>query len=41
MKAKQKKNNILDNYLNTFIFNRFLIKLEYDASKNQTKVFLC
>ncbi len=34
MEAKQKKNNILDNYLNTFIFNGFLIKLEYDASKN-------
>lgn len=34
MKAEQKKNNILDNYLNTFIFNRFLIKLEYDASEN-------
>lgn len=34
MEAKQKKNNILDNYLNTFIFNRFFIKLGYDASEN-------
>ncbi len=34
MEAKQKKNNILDNYLNAFIFNRFLIKLEYNASEN-------
>lgn len=34
MEAKQKKNNILDNYLNTFIFNRFLIKLGYDTSEN-------
>ncbi len=34
MEAKQKKNNILDNYLNAFIFNRFLIKLEYDTSEN-------
>ncbi len=41
MKAQPKKNNILDNYLNTFIFNRFLMKLEYDTSENQTKVILC
>ncbi len=34
MEAKQKKNNILDNYLNAFIFNGFLIKLEYNASEN-------
>ncbi|EQK96990.1 hypothetical protein N201_05050 [Helicobacter pylori UM066] len=34
MEAKQKKNNILDNYLNTFIFHGFLIKLEYDTSEN-------
>lgn len=34
MEAKQKKNNILDNYLNTFIFNGFLIELEYDTSEN-------
>ncbi len=27
MEAKQKKNNILDNYLNTFIFNRFFNKI--------------
>ncbi len=33
MEAKQKKNNILDNYLNTFLMG-FLIKLEYDASEN-------
>ncbi len=34
MKVQPKKNNILDNYLNTFIFNGFLIKLEYDVSEN-------
>ncbi len=34
MEAKQKKNNILDNYLNTFILMGFLIKLEYNASEN-------
>ncbi len=27
MEAKQKKNNILDNYLNAFIFNRFFNKI--------------
>lgn len=27
MEAEQKKNNILDNYLNTFIFNRFFNKI--------------
>ncbi len=34
MEAKQKKNNILDNYLNTFILIGFLINLEYDTSEN-------
>ncbi len=27
MEAKQKKNNILDNYLNAFIFNGFFNKI--------------
>ncbi len=27
MEAEQKKNNILDNYLNAFIFNRFFNKI--------------
>ncbi len=34
MEAKQKKNNILDNYLNAFILIGFLIKLEHDTREN-------
>ncbi len=34
MEAKQKKNNILDNYLNISFLIGFLIKLEYDTSEN-------